>query len=84
MYFCAIIFLGPYLHQFSAMVQKMQFFVLFGTNLHYFFFKFGITTEIIDAGNAPTLNKFYEQHQHQKRTIYNAQIALIGANKVQI
>ena len=68
-----------------------QLLMTFGKYLHYIWCKFSIMMKKNDAGTAhykgAIWDKFSEQHQHQsikKRTIFDAQLALFGANKMQI
>ena len=69
-------------------MQNINFLVLFETNMHHIWCKFNIIIKYIYARTAPSngaiWDEFSDQHQHQKSTIYNAQLALFCANKVQI
>ena len=77
--------MAPYLYQFSAVVQKLQFLgaTLLGTIWCYF----SITIKKTHAGTAPSKCAIRGQHQHQsiKKTPYSIPIKhFFGANKVQI
>ena len=58
-HFSASIFMAPYLHQFSSVVQKMHF-------LLHIWCKFCIITDVRTApSNAAIWDEFVEQHQPQ-------------------
>ena len=61
--------MAPYLHQYSAVTQIMQFLVLFETYLKYNWCKFSIIIKNIGAGTASNKgaiwDEFSEQSQHQ-------------------
>ena len=87
MHFSFSTLMAPYLHQFSAVVQKMQFEIEINSN--YIWCKFGIMIKLMPVvlpSNDAILDEFSEQHQHhsiKKSTIFNV-LHLFVANKVQI
>ena len=76
MHFSGNTFMAPYLHQFSAVVQKCIFMCYLG--------KFSNIVETIDAVTAPPKGAIWdevnEQHQHKKCSKSNAQFALLWCN----
>ena len=72
------------------MQKKIRYFGLIRTNLHYIQCKFSIIVLKIYDETAPSKralwDEFSEQYQHQsiKKNIFNAQLSLYDANKMQI